>query len=49
MGLRNFGNFETTVSREDAGRMGHTFLGGLLVALGVMLCACFGISFPKQS
>jgi len=49
VGLGEAGGFETTVSRQDAGRMGHTFLGGLLVALGVFVCALFGIRWSKQS
>ena len=49
MGLGKVGSFETTVSRKDAGRMGHTFLGGMLVALGVIICAILGINFSKQS
>ena len=39
LGLGKGASFETTVSRQDAGRMGHTFLGGILVALGVFVCA----------
>jgi len=49
MGLGKVGIFETTVSRKDAGRMGHTFLGGMLVALGVMICAILGINFSNRS
>jgi DNA-directed RNA polymerase subunit RPC12/RpoP len=49
MGLRHLGSFETTVSRKDAGRMGHTFLGGMLALLGVVLCAFLGINFSKKS
>jgi hypothetical protein len=29
--------------------MGHTFLGGILVALGVILCATLGLNLPKRS
>jgi hypothetical protein len=49
MGLGKAASFETTVSRKDAGRMGHTFLGGILVALGVILCATLGLNLPKRS
>lgn len=49
LGLGKGASFETTVSRQDAGRMGHTFLGGILVALGVFVCAMLGINFSNQS
>lgn len=49
LGLGKEASFETTVSRKDAGRMGHTFLGGILVALGVFVCALLGINFSNQS
>ena len=49
LGLGKAASFETTVSRKDAGRMGHTFLGGILVALGVFVCAMLGINFSNRS
>jgi len=47
MGLGKMGSFETTVSKNDAGRMAHTFLGGLMVALGMIVCIVFKIKPPK--
>jgi len=47
MGLGKMGSFKTTVSKNDAGRMAHTFLGGLMVALGMIVCIVFKIRPPK--
>jgi len=49
LGLRNIGEFQTTVSRQDAGRMSHTFLGGMLTLLVVIVCAVLGINFSRKS
>ena len=48
MGLGKLGSFETTVSKKDAGKLAHTFLGGLLVALGVIVCVMLGVKPPNR-
>jgi hypothetical protein len=44
---RNMGGMKALVSRKDAGILGHTLIGGLVALAGVLLCACFGLRFPK--
>jgi hypothetical protein len=44
---RNMGGLRTMVSRNDAGMMGHTLIGGLIALAGVLLCAFFGLQLPK--
>jgi hypothetical protein len=34
---------QTSVSKSDAGKMATTFLGGMLVALGVIIAMVFGV------
>jgi hypothetical protein len=43
------GTFEGRMSKEDAGRMGQTWLGGMLALLGVIVCVMLGIGPPKRS
>jgi hypothetical protein len=48
MGIANLGGLETTVSKQDAGRMGHTFVGGIIALLGVIVCAMLGLRMHKK-
>ena len=46
-GPKGICGFQTKVSRKSADMMATTFLGGLLVVIGVIVCAIFGIRPPK--
>ena len=48
VGLGKLGSFETTVSKNDAGKGLHTLLGGLMVALGVIVCMMLGVKLPTS-
>jgi len=47
IGLPKLGGLETNVSRQDAGRLGHTFLGGTLALLGVIVGGVLALKTPK--
>ena len=39
---------ETKVSKQDAGRLAHAFLGGMLVVIGFIVCAMLGVPMPNK-
>jgi len=48
MGIPKVGSFEATVSKKKAGELAQMFLAGLLVVMGYIACAMFGVKPPKR-
>lgn len=48
MGLRGVAAMEAKVSKKDAGRMAHTFLGGLIALAAVIVCTLLGIRSTRS-